>query len=112
MSQQELQTFHSELVVAGSSMQMSLKSKQDANFPVDPDWVHKVRTKMHACDAFRTRIEAMLDQGVGSGALKQMISQRLEQLLIDEIGERLYRELQAEARDLALEDLQAQIPDA
>lgn len=114
MSQLELQTFHSELVVAGDSMQMALKAREESSVPVDPDWVHKIKTKMQACETFRSQIEQMLDTArtSGNGTVKQLIDQKLEQLLIDELGERLYKELQAEARDLVLEDLQVRTPGA
>ena len=110
----ELLMFHSELAVAVNSMQTALRIREEGSAPVDPDWAHKIKTKMHVCETFRLELERLLDsaRSDGNGTIKQLIDQKLEQLLIEEVGERLYRELQAEARDLVLEDPLVQTPGA
>lgn len=116
LTHQELQALRGELVIASRSMQIALdarlKDEQETGIPLDTDWTHKIRKKMEVCAAFCKSIEHLLEQNVPNGYLKQLISEKLEELLIEEVGERLYKELKEEAKDLALSDLQAQIRDA
>lgn len=116
LTYQELQAFRGELVVAGRSMQTALnaalKDEEVTGVPLDTDWIHKIRKKMEVCASFCTAIEKLLEQNLPNGFLKTLVAKKLKDLLIEELGERLYQELKDEARDLALSDLQAQIQDA
>jgi hypothetical protein len=123
LTSSELYRFNGELVMAARSMENALSDALQQEIrsgqPVDPDWVHKVRKKMGICNAFRTNAMQLLKvpqkreiveirkaaPEPDDQLVTQLAEEKLEQLLIDELGERLFKELQEEAVELALEDL-------
>ena len=130
LSSSELQRFNGELVMAARSMENALSDALHREIhsgqPVDPDWVHKIRKKMGICNAFRTNAIQLLRipqkreileikkaaPEPDSQLVTQLAEDKFQELLIDEIGERLFRELQEEAIELAREDLRRQTPGA
>jgi|DEB0MinimDraft_6_1074348.scaffolds.fasta_scaffold58911_2 hypothetical protein len=123
LTNSELYRFNGELVMAARSMENALSDAVQQEIrtgkPVDPDWVHKVRKKMGICNAFRTNAMQLLKVPqkreiveVRKAApepddqlVTQLAEEKFQELLIDELGERLFKELQEEAVELALEDL-------
>jgi len=123
LTSSELYRFNGELVMAARSMENALSDAVQQEIrtgkPVDPDWVHKVRKKMGICNAFRTNAMQLLKvpqkreivevQKAAPEPDDQLVTQlaeeKFQELLIDELGERLFKELQEEAVELALEDL-------
>ena len=123
LSSSELYRFNGELVMAARSMENALSDALQQEIrtgePVDPDWVHKIRKKMGICNAFRANATQLLKVPqkreiveVRKAAPKpddqlvtQLAEEKFQELLIDELGERLFKELQEEAVELALEDL-------
>jgi len=123
LTNSELYRFNGELVMAARSMENALSDALQQEIrtgkPVDPDWVHKVRKKMGICNAFRTNAMQLLKVPqkreiveVRKAApepddqlVTQLAEEKFQELLIDELGERLFKELQEEAVELALEDL-------
>ena len=123
LTNSELYRFNGELVMAARSMENALSDAVQQEIrtgkPVDPDWVHKVRKKMGICNAFRTNAMQLLKVPqkreiveVRKAApepddqlVTQLAEEKFQELLIDELGERLFKELQEEAVALALEDL-------
>jgi len=123
LTSSELYRFNGELVMAARSMENALSDALQQEIrsgqPVDPDWVHKVRKKMGICNAFRTNAMQLLKvpqkreiveiRKAASEPDDQLVTQlaeeKFQELLIDELGERLFKELQEEAVELALEDL-------
>jgi len=123
LSSSELYRFNGELVMAARSMENALSDALQKEIrsgqPVDPDWVHKIRKKMGICNAFRTNAVQLLKvpqkreiveirkaaTEPDNKLVTQLAEEKFQQLLIDEIGERLFKELQEEAIELALEDL-------
>lgn len=123
LSDQDLHAFNGELVVAARSMENALsdafKREIDTGVPLEYDWVHRVRRKLGICMGFRANITQLLKQprkveqqtlSIDDPSVRELIDTKFEELLIDEIGERLYKELQAEAVELVLEGLQQQTP--
>ena len=123
LTSSELYRFNGELVMAARSMENALSDALQQEIrsgqPVDPDWVHKVRKKMGICNAFRTNAMQLLKVPQKREILEirkaapepddqlvtQLAEEKFQELLIDELGERLFKELQEEAVELALEDL-------
>lgn len=123
LSSSELYRFNGELVMAARSMENALSDALQQEIrtgqPVDPDWVHKVRKKMGICNAFRTNAMQLLKvpqkreiveirkaaPEPDDQLVTQLAEEKFQELLIDELGERLFKELQEEAVELALEDL-------
>jgi len=123
LTSSELYRFNGELVMAARSMENALSDALQQEIrtgkPVDPDWVHKVRKKMGICNAFRTNAMQLLKvpqkreiveirkaaPEPDDRLVTQLAEEKFQELLIDELGERLFKELQEEAVALALEDL-------
>ena len=123
LTSSELYRFNGELVMAARSMENALSDALQEEIrsgqPVDPDWVHKVRKKMGICNAFRTNAMQLLKvpqkreiveirkaaPEPDDQLVTQLAEEKFQELLIDELGERLFKELQEEAVELALEDL-------
>jgi hypothetical protein len=123
LTSSELYRFNGELVMAARSMENALSDALQQEIrtgkPVDPDWVHKVRKKMGICNAFRTNAMQLLKvpqkreiveirkaaPEPDDRMVTQLAEEKFQELLIDELGERLFKELQEEAVELALEDL-------
>jgi len=129
LSGSELYRFNGELVMAARSMENALSDALHKEIktgqPIDPDWVHKIRRKMGICNAFRTNAMQILNKipqkkeiveirkaapQPDNQLVNEIAEEKFQQLLIEEIGERLFRELQQEAVELALEDLQSRTP--
>jgi hypothetical protein len=123
LTSSELYRFNGELVMAARSMENALSDALQQEIrtgePVDPDWVHKIRKKMGICNAFRTNAMQLLKvpqkreiveirkaaPEPDNQLVTQLAEEKFQELLIDELGERLFKELQEEAVELALEDL-------
>jgi hypothetical protein len=123
LTSSELYRFNGELVMAARSMENALSDALQQEIrtgkPVDPDWVHKVRKKMGICNAFRTNAMQLLKvpqkreiveirkaaPEPDNRLVTHLAEEKFQELLIDELGERLFKELQEEAVELALEDL-------
>jgi len=123
LSSSDLYRFNGELVMAARSMENALSDALQKEIhtgePVDPDWVHKIRKKMGICNAFRTNAMQLLKVPQKREILEirkaapepdnklvtELAEVKFQELLIDELGERLFKELQEEAIELALEDL-------
>ena len=123
LTNSELYRFNGELVMAARSMENALSDALQQEIrtgkPVDPDWVHKVRKKMGICNAFRTNAMQLLKvpqkreiveirkaaPEPDDRLVTQLAEEKFQELLIDELGERLFKELQEEAVELAFEDL-------
>jgi hypothetical protein len=123
LTSSELYRFNGELVMAARSMENALSDALQQEIrtgqPVDPDWVHKVRKKMGICNAFRTNAMQLLKvpqkreiveirkaaPEPDDQLVTRLAEEKFQELLIDELGERLFKELQEEAVELALEDL-------
>ena len=123
LTSSELYRFNGELVMAARSMENALSDALQQEIrtgePVDPDWVHKIRKKMGICNAFRTNAMQLLKvpqkreiveirkatPEADDRLVTQLAEEKFQELLIDELGERLFKELQEEAVELALEDL-------
>ena len=123
LNSSDLYRFNGELVMAARSMENALSDALQKEIhtgePVDPDWVHKIRKKMGICNAFRANAMQLLKvpqkreileirkaaPEPGNKLVTELAEIKFQELLIDELGERLFKELQEEAVELALEDL-------
>jgi len=128
LTKSELYRFNGELVIATRSMENALydalQQEIKTGQPLDSDWVHKIRKKMGICNAFRSNAVQLMNGPAKAEILEvrrpepdnalvtQLAEVKFEELLIEEIGERLFRELQHEAIELALEDLRQRTPGA
>lgn len=110
----EARNLHAELVIAVQSMDEkvseALASEHASGIPADKDWIHRVKKKRRICVAFATQVKQMLDapqqQAAPVSNFTTIFQRRFEELLLEELGQTVFDEIKAEARDLALADLQ------
>ena len=116
----EARNLHAELVIAVQSMDEkvseALASEHASGIPADKDWIHRVKKKRRICVAFATQVKQMLDapqqQAAPVSNFTTIFQRRFEELLLEELGQTVFDEIKAEARDLALADLQVPIQGA
>jgi hypothetical protein len=116
----EARNLHAELVIAVQSMDEkvseALASEHASGIPADKDWIHRVKKKRRICVAFATQVKQMLDapqqQAAPVSNFTTIFQRRFEELLLEELGQTVFDEIRAEARDLALADLQVPVQGA
>jgi len=116
----EARNLHAELVIAVQSMDEkvseALASEHASGIPADKDWIHRVKKKRRICVAFATQVKQMLDapqqQAAPVSNFTTIFQRRFEELLLEELGQTVFNEIKAEARDLALADLQVPVQGA
>jgi hypothetical protein len=116
----EARNLHAELVIAVQSMDEkvseALASEHASGIPADKDWIHRVKKKRRICVAFATQVKQMLDapqqQAAPVSNFTTIFQRRFEELLLEELGQTVFDEIKAEARDLALADLQVPVQGA
>jgi len=110
----EVRALLGELHVAVASMTESLESStrpEGSRPPVDPDWVHGLIKKRRICNAFMAQVQQLVDALAPKATYRTIFDLHMDALLQDELGS-TYAEIKKEARELALADLQADIPAA
>jgi hypothetical protein len=116
----EARNLHAELVIAVQSMDEkvseALAAEHASGIPADKDWIHRVKKKRRICVAFATQAKQMLDapqqQAAPVSNFTTIFQRRFEELLLEELGRTVFDEIKAEARDLALADLQVPVQGA
>jgi hypothetical protein len=116
----EARNLHAELVIAVQSMDEkvseAIASEHASGIPADKDWIHRVKKKRRICVAFATQVKQMLDapqqQAAPVSNFTTIFQRRFEELLLEELGQTVFDEIKAEARDLALADLQVPVQGA
>lgn len=119
LSVTEARKLHAELVVAVQAMDDKVNeaqvTAQASGIPADKDWIHRVKKKRRICVTFATQVKQMMDAAQPSAqpvTFASIYQRRLEELILEELGATVYEEIKAEARDLALADLQVPAQDA
>jgi hypothetical protein len=115
----EARNLHAELVIAVQSMDERvsevLATEHASGIPADKDWIHRVKKKRRICVAFATQVKQMLDAPPAPATTANfttIFQRRFEELLLEELGQTVFDEIKAEARDLALADLQVPVQGA
>ena len=113
LSVAESRKLHAELVVAVQAMDDKVNdaqiTAQASGIPVDKDWIHRVKKKRRICVAFATQVKQAMESSAAPQQPTSFVTiyqQRLDELLLEELGQTVFDEIKAEARDLALADLQ------
>lgn len=115
LSVADARKLHAELVIAVQAMDDKVNEAQAAaqasGIPADKDWIHRVKKKRRICVAFATQVKQVMESSTPTPAAQPtsfvtVYQQRLDELLLEELGQTIFDEIKAEARDLALADLQ------
>lgn len=108
----EVRLLLGELHVAIASMSDSLAATQQRDAAaVDANWIHGVRKKHRICSAFMAQVQQLADALVQQSPYQTNYDRYLDKLLQEELGT-AYADIKAEAKELALADLQAATPAA
>lgn len=110
---------HAELVIAVQAMDDKVGEAQvmaqASGIPPDKDWMHRVKKKRRICVAFAAQVKQAMESSASTTQPSSFVAvyqQRLDELLLEELGQTIFDEIKAEARDLALADLQVPAQDA
>jgi hypothetical protein len=115
LSVADARKLHAELVIAVQAMDDKVNEAQAmaqaSGIPADKDWIHRVKKKRRICVAFATQVKQVMESSAPAGqaqptSFATVYQQRLDELLLEELGQTIFDEIKAEARDLALADLQ------
>jgi hypothetical protein len=115
LSTAEARKLHAELVIAVQAMDDKVNEAQvmaqASGIPADKDWIHRVKKKRRICVAFATQVKQAMEASAPTPQAQPtsfvtVYQQRLDELLLEELGQTVFDEIKAEARDLALADLQ------
>lgn len=115
LSVADARKLHAELVIAVQAMDDKVNEAQvmaqASGIPADKDWIHRVKKKRRICVAFATQVKQVMESSAPASQAQPtsfvtVYQQRLDELLLEELGQTVFDEIKAEARDLALADLQ------
>lgn len=113
LSTADARKLHAELVIAVQAMDDKVNEAQVAaqasGIPADKDWIHRVKKKRRICVAFATQVKQVMEFSTSTAQPTSFVTiyqKRLDELLFEELGQTVLDEIKAEARDLALADLQ------
>ncbi len=118
LSVTDARKLHAELVIAVQAMDDKVNEAQAvaqaSGIPTDKDWIHRVKKKRRICVAFATQVKQLMESPAPAqpASFVTVYQKRLEELLLEELGQTVFDEIKAEARDLALADLQVPSQDA
>ncbi len=121
LSTADARKLHAELVIAVQAMDDKVNEAQvmaqASGIPADKDWIHRVKKKRRICVAFATQVKQVMESSAPapqaqSPSFVTVYQQRLDELLLEELGQTVFDEIKAEARDLALADLQVPVQGA
>ena len=112
LSVADARKLHAELVIAVQALDDKVNEAQAlaqaSGIPADKDWIHRVKKKRRICVAFATQVKQVMESSAPPQptSFVTIYQQRLDELLLEELGQTILDEIKAEARDLALADLQ------
>ena len=112
LSVADARKLHAELVIAVQAMDDKVNEAQAlaqaSGIPADKDWIHRVKKKRRICVAFATQVKQLMESPAPAqpASFVTVYQKHLEELLLEELGQTILDEIKAEARDLALADLQ------
>ena len=119
LSAPDARKLHAELVIAVQAMDDKVNeaqiTAQASGIPADKDWIHRVKKKRRICVAFATQVKQIMETSSTPqqpASFVTVYQQRLDELLLEELGQTVFDEIKAEARDLALADLQVPVQGA
>ena len=109
----QLRVLHDELLKAVEAMDDKINEAQtEEQLCTSPEcnWLHRVKKKRVICETFANQIaELLIDVG---GSFEQVYRLKLDELVLDELGENTWQEIKTEAMEFALANLPRATPTA
>jgi len=101
----ELRALYAELFIADESIKDSLfnaeKNAAAEGAPVDADWIHRIKKKHRVCLAFLVQTKQLLDAVVVDSNVYLAYHKYLEELLLEELGPVVWKEIRDAAKQRA-----------
>jgi hypothetical protein len=111
LTKTQLRVLHEELIKAIEAMDNKIEEVQtEEKLGVTPEvnWLHRISKKKAICKTFVDQVsELMLET---KGPFEHIYRLKLEQLLLDELGEDTWQEIKDEAMQFALASLPQAVP--
>ena len=109
----QLRVLHDELLKAVEAMDDKIDEAQtEEQLGAGPgcNWLHRVKKKRVICETFADKIaELLVDTG---NSFEQVYRLKLDELVLDELGENTWQEIKNEAMEFALANLPRGTPTA
>jgi hypothetical protein len=109
----QLRVLHDELLKAVEAMDDKIneaQTKEQLGTSPECNWLHRVKKKRVICETFANQIaELLIDVG---GSFEQVYRLKLDELVLDELGENTWQEIKTEAMEFALANLPRGTPTA
>ena len=109
----QLRVLHDELLKAVEAMDAKIdEAETEEQLGASPEcnWLHRVKKKRVICETFADQIaELLLDVG---GSFEQVYRLKLDELVLDELGESTWQEIKNDAMEFALANLPRVTPTA
>jgi hypothetical protein len=103
LTKTQLRVLHGELISAIEAMDAKIqevKAQEALGVEVEDNWLHRVNKKRAICQTFADQAaELLFDAG---GSFEQVYRLKLEELLLEELGEQTWLEIKGEAMEFAL----------
>jgi hypothetical protein len=104
MANSELRELHAELLMSVQTMDEKMQEAKElerlTGVAGDQDWLHRVKKKRRICVTFASQAEQAMNGG--SSSFDSMYRLKLEELVLDELGEETWQEIKGEAMKFAL----------
>jgi len=109
----QLRVLHDELLKAIEAMDTKIdevQTEEQLGGDAECNWLHRVKKKRVICETFANQIaELLLDVG---SSFEQVYRLKLDELVLDELGENTWQEIKNEAMEFALASLPRVTPTA
>jgi hypothetical protein len=100
----ELRELHAELTMAVQAMDEKVQETKEleraSGIAADEDWLHRVKKKRRVCVTLAAQVNQALN--CGNSSFEYVYRFKLEQLLLEELGDDTLREIKSEAMQFAL----------
>lgn len=110
----QLRVLHDELLKAVEAMDAKIdEAETEGQLGASPEcnWLHRVKKKRVICETFADQITELLIDASG-GSFEQVYRLKLDELVLDELGENTWQEIKNEAMEFALASLPRVVPTA
>lgn len=111
LTKTQLRVLHDELLRAVDAMDTKIEEVQtEERLGITPEanWLHRINKKKEICKTFAAQVSELLLES--NSCFEQLYRLKLDQLLLDELGEDTLQEIKNEAMEFALASLPQATP--
>ena len=104
LAQSELRELHAELLMAVQAMDEKVQESKElehiSGISADEDWIHRVKKKRRICVTFAAQVKQAME--ATDTSFEAVYRLKLDELLLEELGEDTWQEIKSEAMEFAL----------